>query len=334
MATDFAVHLRRFLTDHMAGLRGCSPNTISSYRDTFKLLICFMRDERHVPPERLTLKHLDAPAVTAFLAWLRAERHNRPSTCNQRLAAISSFHRWLQTQDPALMASCQDILQIPSSKHDQPQVAHLTVKQTRLLLALPDRTSRNGRRDATLLATLYDTAARVQELADLTVADIRLEDPAIVALTGKGRKTRHVPIDANTTALLTAYLAERQLDQPGRHERPVFYNQHHQKLSRGGIAWILHKYQARAADPTLAKAQLHPHVLRHSRAMHLYDAGVPLPYIRDILGHVDLSTTEIYARASTEAKRKALEAVYDQVVSADLPEWNQNPDLLDWLTSL
>ena len=334
MATDFAVHLRRFLTDHMAGLRGCSPNTISSYRDTFKLLICFMRDERHVPPERLTLDHLDVPAVTAFLAWLRAERHNRPSTCNQRLAAISSFYRWLQTQDPTLMACCQDILQIPSSKHDQPAIAHLTVEQTRLLLALPDRTSRQGRRDATLLATLYDTAARVQELADLTVRDIRLEDPAIVALTGKGRKTRHVPIDANTATLLAAYLAERQLDRPGRDDRPVFFNQHRAKLSRGGIAWILHKYQAQAADPTLTGAQLHPHVLRHSRAMHLYDAGVPLPYIRDILGHVDLSTTEIYARASTEAKRKALEAVYDQVVSAELPEWNQNPDLLDWLTSL
>ena len=114
----------------------------------------------------------------------------------------------------------------------------------------------------------------------------------------------------------------------------MFFNQHHQKLSRGGIAWILHKYQAQAADPALTGAQLSPHVLRHSRAMHLYDAGVPLPYIRDILGHVDLSTTEIYARASTEAKRKALEAVYDQAVSAELPEWNQDPDLLNWLTNL
>jgi integrase/recombinase XerD len=334
MATDFAVYLRRFLTDHMAGLRGCSPNTISSYRDTFKLLICFMRDERQVPPERLALDHLDTTTITAFLAWLRAERHNRPSTRNQRLAAISSFYRWLQTQDPTLMACCQDILQIPSSKHDQPAIAHLTVEQTRQLLALPNRSTRQGRRDATLLATLYDTAARVQELADLRVRDIRLQGPAIVALTGKGRKTRHVPIDDNTTALLAAYLAERQLDRPGRDQRPVFFNQHHAKLSRGGIAWILRKYQAHAADPTLADAQLHPHVLRHSRAMHLYDAGVPLPYIRDILGHVDLSTTEIYARASTEAKRKALEAVYDQVVSADLPEWNQNPNLLTWLTSL
>ncbi|MBV9001029.1 MAG: tyrosine-type recombinase/integrase [Solirubrobacterales bacterium] len=334
MATDFAVHLRRFLTDHMAGLRGCSPNTISSYRDTFKLLICYLRDERSIPPERLTLELIDVAAITAFLTWLRAERHNSTSTCNQRLAAISSFFAWLQSQDPARMACCQDILAIPSSKHDQPAIAHLTVEQTRLLLALPDRSTRQGRRDATLLATLYDTAARVQELADLTVRDIRLQDPAIVALTGKGRKTRHVPIDTNTTALLAAYLAERQLDSAGRDDRPVFFNQHRAKLSRGGIAWILHKYQAQADDPALTGAQLSPHILRHTRAMHLYDAGVPLPYIRDILGHVDLSTTEIYARASTEAKRKALEAVYDQVVSADLTEWNQDPDLLNWLTNL
>jgi len=132
----------------------------------------------------------------------------------------------------------------------------------------------------------------------------------MTALTGKSRKTRHVPIDANTAALLTAYLAEQHLDGPGHDDHPVFFNQHRSKLSRGGIAWILRKYQARATDPALANARLSPHILRHSRAMHLYDSGVPLPYIRDILGHVDLSTTEIYARASTEAKRKALEAVY------------------------
>ena len=334
MATDFAVSLRRFLTDHMAGLRGCSPNTISSYRDTFKLLICYLRDERSIPPERLTLELIDVTAITGFLDWLRANRHNSASTRNQRLAAISSFFNWMQSQDPARMACCQDILQIPSSKHDQPAIAHLTVKQIRQLLGLPDRSTRQGRRDATLLATLYNTAARVQEIADLAVRDIRLEDPGIVALTGKGRKTRHVPIDTNTTALLAAYLAERQLDSPSHADRPVFFNQHHTKLSRGGIAWILRKYQAQTADPTLADAQLSPHVLRHSRAMHLYDASVPLPYIRDILGHVDLSTTEIYARASTEAKRKALEAVYDQVVSAELTEWNQDPELLNWLTNL
>ncbi|MGH3262961.1 MAG: tyrosine-type recombinase/integrase, partial [Trebonia sp.] len=293
MATDFAVCLRRFLTGHLAGMRGYSTNTIASYRDAFKLLVCYFRDELSVPPEKLTLDLIDAAAITGFIGWLQASRHNTPSTRNQRLAAIDSFFSWMQTQDPARMACCQDILAIPAAKHDQPAIAHLSVDQTRQLLALPDRCTRNGRRDGTLLATLYDTAARVQEIADLTVRDLRLDGPAVIALTGKGRKTRHVPIDQNTTALLADYLAERQLDRPGRDEHPVFYNQHRSKLSRGGIAWILRKYQARAVDPGLASARLHPHILRHSRAMHLYDAGVPLPYIRDILGHVDLSTTEI-----------------------------------------
>ncbi len=334
MATDFAVFLRRFLTAHLAGLRGYSPNTIASYRDAFKLLICYFRDERSIPPEKLTLELIDAAAITGFLTWLRTSRHNTASTSNQRLAAIDSFFTWMQSQDPARMACCQDILAIPAKKHDRPAVAHLTVQQTRQLLALPDRSTRRGRRDATLLATLYDTAARVQELADLTVRDIRLDHPAMAALTGKGRKTRHVPLDTNTAALLTAYLTERQLDSPGRDDHPLFFNQHRSKLSRGGITWILRKYQARATDPALASARLSPHILRHSRAMHLYDADVPLPYIRDILGHVDLSTTEIYARASTEAKRKALEAVYANVVTADLAEWNQNPELLSWLASL
>jgi integrase/recombinase XerD len=334
VATDFAVFLRRFLTGHLAGLRGCSPNTIASYRDTFKLLISWFRDERSIPPAKLTLDCIDAAAVTGFLNWLETERRNSISTRNQRLAAISSFCTWMQTQDPARMACWQDILAIPAKKQARPAVSHLTAGQARRLLAQPDRSTRQGRRDATLLATLYDTGARVQELADLAVRDIRLQHPALASLTGKGRKTRHVPLAGNTTELLAAYLAEHRLDEPGHDDHPVFYGQHRARLSRGGIAWIIRKYQAQIHDPLLADASISPHTLRHSKAMHLYEAGVPLPYIRDILGHVDLSTTEIYARASTEAKRKALEAAYQDIVTSDLPEWNQDPSLLDWLTSL
>jgi len=334
MASDFALSLRRFLTAYLGGLRGCSPNTVASYRDTFKLLVEFFRDDRSIPPEKLTLDCIDAAAIVGFLDWLEGVRHNRLSTRNQRLAAIASFFRWMQSQDPARMACCQDILAIPAKKQPQPAVNHLSVEQARLLLAQPNRSTRRGRRDATLLATLYDTAARVQELADLTVRDIRLKAPAMAALTGKGNKTRHVPLGHNTAGLLGAYMAEQHLDGSGHDDDAVFVNQHGRKLSRGGIAWIIAKYQAMAGDPVLAHAELSPHVLRHSKAMHLYDAGVPLPYIRDILGHVDLSTTEIYARASTEAKRRALEAAYVDIVSDDLPEWNQDAGLLDWLAAL
>jgi integrase/recombinase XerD len=315
-------------------MRGCSANTVASYRDTFKLLIIFFREERSIPPEKLTLGCIDAAAVAAFLGWLETTRHNRVSTRNQRLAAVSSFYRWMQTEDPTRMARCQDILAIPSKRQAEPGVNHLTVEQTRRLLAQPDRSTTGGRRDATLLAALYDTGARVQELADLTVRDVRTEAPAMVTLTGKGRKTRHVPIGDNTAALLGAYLAEHHLDAPGHGDDPLFFNQHHARLSRGGIAWIIRKYQARTGDPTLTSTKITPHVVRHSKAMHIYDAGVPLTYVRDILGHVELSTTQIYARASTEAKRRALEAVHVNVVADDLPEWNQDAGLLSWLTQL
>ena len=335
MATDFAVSLRRFLTDHhgrAARLLTEHDQLLPGRVQAADLLL--PRRAEHPARTAHPRTDLDVAAITGFIAWLRTEPAQQPLD----VQPAPRRDQLVLPLDANPGSGADGVLpghpQIPSSKHDQPAIAHLTVEQTRLLLALPDRSTRQGRRDATLLATLYDTAARVQETADLRVRDIRLEDPAIVALTGKGRKTRHVPIDTNTAALLAAYLAERQLDSPGHDDRPVFFNQHRAKLSRGGIAWILRKYQAQAADPTLAGAQLSPHVLRHSRAMHLYDAGVPLPYIRDILGHVDLSTTDIYARASTEAKRKALEAVYDQVVSAELTEWNQDPELLSWLTNL
>jgi integrase/recombinase XerD len=265
MTTDFAVCLRRFLTTHLAGLRGCSPNTVASYRDAFKLLIVYFRDERSLPPGKLTLDCVDVAAITGFLDWLQTSRGNSASTRNQRLAAISSFCAWMQTEDPARMAGYQDILAIPAKKQVHPDVHYLTVEQTRRLLARPDRSTRRGRRDATLLATLYDTAARVQELADLTVRDVRLQPPAMTALTGKGRKTRHVPLMSNTTAMLASYMAEHRLDRPGRDDHPVFFNQHGTKLSRGGIAWIIDKYQARTGDPPLTEVT--PHTLRHSKVI-------------------------------------------------------------------
>lgn len=334
MPTDFATSLQRYLTSHLAGLKGASPNTIASYRDTFKLLICYLRDQKGIPPEKLTFAQIDTQAVIGFLNWLETTRHNTASTRNQRLSAIHAFYGWMQAQDPTHLARCQSILEIPVKRHEQTCVHHLSVEQTRCLLAAPDRTTRSGRRDATLLATLYDTGARVQELVDLTVRDVRLQKPAIISLTGKGRKTRHVPLVGNTVALLDAYLTEHRLNAPGRDAYPVFYNQQHSKLSRGGIAWIIRKYQANTGDMDLSNVKISPHTLRHSKAMHLYEAGIALPYIRDILGHVDLSTTEIYARASTEAKRKALESVYADVVCADLPEWNQDQGLLAWLEKL
>jgi site-specific recombinase XerD len=214
-------------------------------------------------------------------------------------------------------------------------VKHLTPEQTKDLLATPDSSNRSGRRDLTLLSVLYDTGARVQELCDLRVRDIRLEHPAIVTLTGKGRKTRHVPILGNTVELLRSYMQENSLFQNGKLDAPLFVNQRHSKLSRGGVSHILQKY-AVVAFPQHSdwREKLTPHVMRHSKAMHLYQAGVNLVYIRDILGHVDLSTTDIYARSDTESKRKALESAFPDITPDVLPDWNRDENLLGFLNSL
>jgi site-specific recombinase XerD len=333
MATDFASALQRFLVPHLAGRRGASTRTIESYRDAFKLLIAWFRDERGLTPGRLTLDAVTPAAVGEFLDWLETARGNSASTRNQRRAAITSFFRWLQHDDPTRIATCQDIAAIPSKKQPAPAVQRLSPDQTRRLLAQPDLATRKGRRDAALLATLYDTGARVQELCDLTVGDIRVAKPATARLTGKGGKTRDVPLTGNTVKLLDAYIAEQRLDTPAHRHHPLFFNQRRVKLTRGGVAWILRKHET-AAAPHLP-GHTHPHALRHSKATDLYEAGVPLPYIQDILGHAGLATTQIYAKASTETKRRAIEqARPPDPATADLPEWNQDADLLDWLTNL
>ena len=224
------------------------------------------------------------------------------------------------------MAGCQDILAIPAKKQAQPGVNHLTVEQTRRLLAQPDRSTRRGRRDATLLATLYDTAARVQEFADLTVRDIRLATPC------PGRADRQGPQDPPRPARrqhrsTAGRLPGRTRPRQARPRRPPAVHQPASQQTQPRRHRLDHRQipgprpaTRHSPAPTSART---PYATR--KAMHLYEAGVPLPYIRDILGHVDLATTEIYARASTEAKRKALEATYTDIVTDDLPEWNHDP---------
>lgn len=168
-------------------------------------------------------------------------------------------------------------------------VEHLSPEAMQLLLAQPDRNSLKGRRDLTLLSVLYDTGARVQELIDLRVCDVFLDTPAVLQLTGKGNKTRRVPLMKNTVILLHRYKLEQKLDSPSKNEYPMFTNNQRNKLTKEGVAHILSKYVAAARKTsTIVPPKVRPHMLRHSKAMHLLQAGVNLIYIRDFLGHVDL----------------------------------------------
>lgn len=333
--TDFAKYLTEFLAVYLPSQKNVSRNTIRSYRDTFKLLIKYCRDIKRIQIERITLNDLSSAGVIDFLKWLETDRNCSISTRNQRLAAIHSFFRYIQAEEPDGIFHFQKIINIPIKKAKKTTVEHLTPEAIKLLLEQPDKSTQKGRRDLTLLSVLYDCGARVQELIDIRVCDVILGPPAIITLTGKGNKMRKVPIMKNTTALLQNYLIEHELDKPWKNEYPLFTNNQHHKLTREGVAYIVSKHVASARKASkIIPSKVNVHMLRHSKAMHLLQAGVNLVYIRDFLGHVDIKTTEVYARADTETKRKAIENVYPELIDSNLPDWSKDQTLLKWLSEL
>ena len=335
--TDFAKTMTRYLTDFLPGQRNVSPHTILSYRDTFKQFLLFMQEKQQVRPEKISFAMVTAPSIKDFLQWLETSRQVCISTRNQRLAAIHSFLRFAQTENPEILFESQKILGIPFKKKQQPTIPHLTLDQLACLFEQPDTSTKKGRRDLALMVVLYDAGARVQELIDLKVCDVRVAQPATLTLTGKGNKKRNVPMMAKTRNLLEGYMAENHLLDKGRQQSPLFYNSKYQPFTRPGITYILGKYlkQAKQCHKDMEfPDQLHPHMLRHSKALHLLESGVNLIYIRDLLGHVSVTTTEIYLKFDTELKRKALEAAYPQVTSPDTPDWEKNADILQWLQDL
>lgn len=302
--TDLARHLSGFFTEYLPATRNLSRNTIKAYRDTFRLLLVFFREVHTIPPEKLIIKKMNNKLIIQYLDWLQKERKCTNSTRNQPLAAIHTFFRYLQLQEPEKLMLCQKILTIPLKKSQKATIIHLTVEQTRQLLEQPDIQKKNGRRDMVLMSVLYDTGARVQEICDLRVRDVRLESPALVILTGKGCKSRQVPLLGNTVNLLQNYMEEFGLCRNGKQDMPLFHNQRYTALTRGGITHILQKYAMRIKD---MPKKITPHILRHSKAVHLLQAGISIIIIRDILGHVSVQTTEIYAKVEMETKHNVLE---------------------------
>jgi len=333
--TDFSIHVTNFLTHYLGAQRNLSPNTIKAYRDVFTLFLRFCRDVREIAPEKLCLEQIDVSLVETFLDYLGTQRNSSPRTRNHRLAALHAFFRYVQAEEPAHMLRCQKILAIPQQRHARPTVTYLSKEELAEILAQPNLQTTAGRRDAVLLSILYDTGARVQEVIDLSVGDVRLDPPAQLRLLGKGRKTRAVPLMESTAQLLRQHIQENRLDRAEQFEEPLFQNARHQRLSRSGIRYILHKYvvRARSKCPSLNRT-VSPHTLRHTKGMHLLQSGISLDMIRDFLGHVDVKTTQIYARANLEMKRNALEKITEASPVCPIPSWHQDRNLLDWLRSL
>jgi len=328
--TDFTKALTAYFSTYLPLTCGVSPNTCSSYRDAFKLLLLYFQEEKGVSANSIELRMLNLNLVSDFLDWLEAQRKVSVTTRNQRLAALKAFAHYIQYRNPEYLENCTDIIAMRPKKHEKPIVPFLTEDELKALLAQPNPSTRHGLRDLTLLSLLYDSGARVQEITDLKLKDIRLINPAMVILTGKGRKARQVPLMKDTCRLLDAYVRNFHLESEPL-TSPLFFNKNGKALSRYGVTYILKKYASQAELDSNSR-KVSPHVLRHTKAMHLLRAGVNMIYIRDFLGHVDISTTEVYARIDAEMKRKVFEEKVPNFTPNTTMPWEEDEDLLQWLT--
>jgi len=335
LPNDLARALREFLADHLPRIRGMSPHTVHSYRDSLALMLRFVAAHRDRAVAELDLDDIDHHEVIAFLQYLEDERANSPSTRNVRLAAIHAFARFLATRYPERLEYCQHILGIPFKRAGSRAIEYLEYDEIQAVLSAVDRTSRDGRRDYALLTTMFNTGARVQEILDLRPCDLQLAKPFQLRLLGKGRKERLCPIWPQTAELLHSLLQESRLNL-GAFE-PVFRNHRGEPLTRFGVRYILAKYcdRAKARTPSLAKKRLHPHSMRHSTAVHLLKAGVDLITISAWLGHASVNTTNRYISVDMDMKRDAIAKVMPPTEEEPtVASWRADTSILSWLEAL
>src|SRR5215471_17153369 len=296
--------LQAFFTDRLARQRQASARTVAAYRDAFRLLLALVQHQTGKAPFTLGFEHLDAAVIAAFLNHIEADRRNTPRTRNARLAAVRSFFRYAALRHPEHAAVIQQVLAIPQKRFDRAVVSFLTRTEVDALIAAPDRSTWEGRRDYALLVVAVQTGLRVSELIGLNCADVMLGTGAHVRCHGKGRKERLTPLTASSTATLRVWLMERA----GRPDDPVFSTRTGRRLSRDAIQRRIAKHAAIAGPrcSSLQSKHLSPHVLRHTAAMRLLHAGVDTSVIALWLGHEDIRSTQTYLQADLTLKERAL----------------------------
>jgi integrase/recombinase XerD len=293
-----------FFLRRLIAQRGASARTVEAYRDAFELLLGFAQQRTSKPPSALVLADLDAPLVLDFLDHLETERGNTARTRNARLAAIHSFMRYAAVRDPASLPITARVLAIPAKRFDRPVLGYLTREQVAAILAAPDRRTWSGRRDAVLLATAYNTGARVSELTTLRVRDVLLDRQTAVHLHGKGRKQRVIPLWKTTATELRAWLPQINSTP----DAPVFPNRTGLPLTRSGVRDRLDRAVTIATQrcSSLRGQHVTPHTLRHSTAMHLLQSGTDLAVIALWLGHSSPAVTHQYLESDLAVKEAVL----------------------------
>ena len=302
--TLIAATLQTFFTDRLVQQRQASPRTVAAYRDTLRLLLGFVHHRQGIQPALMDWTDLDAATVTAFLHHLETERHNSIRTRNVRLTAIRSLFAYAALRHPEHAMLIQQVLAIPPKRFDKRIVTFLTPPEVDALIAAPAQSRWEGRRDRALLLLMVQTGLRVSELTGLNCGDVTLDVGASVRCEGKGRKQRAVPLTKPVEILLQAWLFERA----GRAEDPLFPTRSGRRLSRDAIALRVSTHTVTAAQrcPTLIGKNLHPHVLRHTCAMNLLQAGVDTSVIALWLGHAGVRSTDPYIHADISITEKAL----------------------------
>jgi site-specific recombinase XerD len=330
--TPFPQLLHAFFHDWLVQQRNVSHHTVLSYRDSWRLFLRFVAAEKNKSVAKLSLGDLTATEVLAFLEDIEKVRKSSIGTRNCRLAALHSFFSFVADREPLAAAQCAAVLRIPTKQAPKLEVRDLDEDEISAILAQPNRSSIHGQRDHVLLAFLYNTGARIQEALNLTPRAFRLEAPFQVRLLGKGRKERTCPLWPETVELLKALLKRK----PRGEDECIFLNRYGDPLGASGVRFKLKQYVAAAAKkiPSLAGKRVSPHRFRHSTATSLVAAGVDVTVIRSWLGHERLDTTNVYARANMETKRKALEKVDPSMRPGKPPRWKRDVELLEWLDSL
>lgn len=328
--------VRRFLLEHLVNERNLARNTRKSYRDALCLLLPFVARIVGKRIDQLQIEDLSADRIRSFLKNLEASRKCGAATCNQRLAAIHSLTDFIAMRNPEYIQWCSELRGIPLKKVARPLIEYLEKDEMDALLTAPDQNSDQGVRDHAVLLFLYNTGARADEVAHVRISDLDLKlppdcDRSSVLIHGKGSKLRRCPLWASTTNELIRLIGSRI---PSDH---VFLNRRSQPLTRFGIHALVERYALKAAAqiPSIGKKRVSPHTIRHTTATHLLRSGVDINTIRAWLGHVSLSTTNIYVEVDLEMKAKALAAcAIDDSQPTQTKPWREDTELMDFLKSL
>jgi len=324
--------LQEFFLNYLPKVRGVSANTLHAYRDALRLFLAHVAQNHGRSIDRLSVEHLQVSDVLAFLEALERSRGNSVRTRNCRLMALRCFFKHALRHDPERAEQYARILAVAAKKAPHPVCAYLEPEEMKVLLSQPDQRSRLGQRDYALLLFLYNTGARVSEALGVRLRDVSLAPPRQVRLLGKGQRERTCPLWAETTTAL-----KRLISPEMSANSPLFLNRHNQPLTRHGVLRLLRKYSARAAQATTSpRRPLHPHLLRHSCAVALLQAGVDLTVIRDYLGHASIATTNRYVSTNLRMKRDALVAFWKQagIAKPTSSPWKPSTKVLEFLRSL